>query len=69
MHFFLSKKTFFLSFMTLPILKPNIFDFSLSLKMDSNTWTNWKKTIRTELKKRDESTKQTFNKYLNEIKM
>jgi insulysin len=37
------------------------------LKMDSNTWTNWKKTIRTELKKRDESTKQQFNKYLNEI--
>jgi insulysin len=37
------------------------------LKMDSNTWTNWKKTIRTELKKRDESTKQKFNKYLNEI--
>lgn len=37
------------------------------LKMDNNTWTNWKKTIRTELKKRDESTKQTFNKYLSEI--
>ena len=43
-------------------------DFYESLvKMDTNTWTNWKKTIRTELKKRDESTNQTFNKYFNEI--
>ena len=35
--------------------------------MDSNTWTNWKKTIRKELKRRDESTYQSFNKFYSEI--
>ena len=37
------------------------------LNMDTNTWTNWKKTIKKELKKRDESTYQSFSKFYTEI--
>ena len=37
------------------------------LNMDTNTWTNWKKTIKKELKRRDESTYQSFSKFYTEI--